>query len=221
MRLITLLTLITSLTFGQSKLATNNPAPRQGDEIDISVTLKENDERIGKGNLKLTHVLTETGTVNIGPFKFQIANKEYETDIITINVSPALPNDIKDGLWIRLVDFNDKKYLIIEQRISNQWKREKQQSDNESTMTHGDGVKYAEFKQEILEDNGLEITASSSSTKSQVLDKADTFGNGTVSYKIETFEFEKNGEFKKKIRIDKKSFDNFPDNIKIDEIWIE
>ncbi len=220
MRLLILLTIISTWTYGQSRLTINNPAPRQGDEIDISITLTDNEEGVGKGNLKLTQELTETGLVTLGPFKFTIGDKTYETDILTVTVSPKIPNDIKDGLWIRLVDFNGEKYLIIEQRISNQWKREKK-NDNEVTMTHGDGVKYAEFRKEVLEDNGLDILTSSSSTKSQLLDKNDTFGNGTVSYKIETFKFEKTDKFTKKLRIDKRSFDNFPDNIKVDEIWIE
>lgn len=197
----------------------NNPAPREGDEIDISITLEDKEEKIGEGRLTLTQILTETGPVTIGPFKFVIADKAYETDVITVTVLPKISNDIKDGLWVRLVDFKGERYLIIEQRISNQWKIEKK-SDNETTVTHGEGVKYAEFKKEILEDNGLDIPESYSWTKSQVLDENDPFGSGTVSYKIETLKLEKTDKFKK-IKVDKKSFNNFPDNIKIDEVWIE
>lgn len=136
MRALLFMTLISTWTYGQSELSTNNPAPRQGDEIEINVTLKENGERIGKGDIKISQLITEVGHVNIGPFKFTIGDKAFETGVLTLTISPKLPDDIKDGFWIRLIEVKGEGYLIMEQRISNQWKREKK-SDNETTMTHG------------------------------------------------------------------------------------
>jgi len=218
--ILPILIFISTWTWGQVELSTNNPAPRVGDEIKISFSLKDMDERFGNGDLKLYEKLTESGTINIGPFTFTIGGKVYESDVLTINVAPKLPDNVKDGLWIRLVDFKDSKYLIIEQRISNQWKREKK-SDNEFTMSHGDGVKYADFKRQILENNGLMINSSSSSSSSQIIDDKDLFGAGTVSYKIQVFEFQKTDKFKQRVKIDKDAFTNLPDKTKIDTIWIE
>lgn len=207
------------MTYGQSMLTINNPAPRQGDEIDINVKLLDNKVRVGEGTIKFTQEVTETGPLTIGPFKFMLEGKTYETDILTVTVAPRIPIDIKDGIWIRIVEFNEEKHLIIEQRISGQWKTKK--GDNEVTMTYGSGVIYAEFREEVFEENGLEILASTSSSGSRLLDKNAPFGHGTVSYKIEIFKFKKTDEFSKKLRIDKRSFNNFPDNVKIDDVWIE
>jgi hypothetical protein len=218
--LLPILIFISTWSLGQAELSINNPAPRVGDEIKISFSLKDLDERFGNGDLKLYETLTESGTINIGPFTFTIGGKVYESDVLTINVAPKLPEKVKDGLWVRLVEFKDSRYLIIEQRISNQWKKEKK-SDSDFTISHGDGVTYTDFKREILENNGLKIISSSSSSSSQIIDDKDIFGAGTVSYKIQIFEFEKTDKFKQRVKIDKDAFINFPDKTKIDTIWIE
>ena len=241
-KLILVISILTSIqSFAQnSKLSVYNPAPRVGEEIEITITLKkENIEEIelkggksieefnqlqdnfyGSGKIKFSNIANESGLKKFGPFVFNFDGLTISTDSIELTVYPALPDSVKDGIWIRNVDFNNKNYLIIEQRISNQWKRE--QTTNPTTLSFGgDDVTYAILDEDKFKSKGLKISSSSSSSSSQVVDKKDIFGSGTVSYRIATFQFEKTEDFKKKFKLDKKFFNGFPDEIAIEEVMIE
>lgn len=217
-----LLTILTLLLFtrasSQTELTTNNPAPRIGDGIEIRLKIANDDERAG-GTITIK-TPDKIGPVNIGPLKLTIGSKTFETNILTINVSPKLPDDVKDGMWIRLVEFQNEEYLIIEQRISNQWIKERK-SEDEVSISHGDGVRYASLIEEKLENYGIEINSGSTNTSSQILDKKDMFGSGTVSYRRSTYKIKRTDGFKSQILIDETLFNDFPNNVKIDNIWIK
>jgi hypothetical protein len=206
-------------TLGQSILKSSNPAPRVGDEIIITIELQDAGQQVASGSLAIQEVLIKEGPAIFGPFTFKIGEKTYETATLTINVSPKLPNNVKDGIWMRSVESGGSQYLIIEQRISSEWTAEKK-SGNETTISFGGNVKYAEFKKEVLTDNGIDIPSSSSSSGSQPLEGYDAF-KGTVNYQIQIFELKKTGKFTKKIKIDKKAFKDFPNRVEVEELWIE
>lgn len=242
MKLTFTLLLLSLLTcgFGQnSKLTVYNPAPRVGDEIEVTITLKKenleqieskktktikefnmvNDNFRASGKLKFSRLASEPGVKTIGPFIFNFDGHSVSTDSIELTIYPALPDSVKDGIWIRNVEFNSDNYLLIEQRLSDQWKRES--NGNSSSLSHGgDGVTYALLDKDKFKSMGLEISNSSSSSSSQIVDEDDIFGSGTVSYRIATFKYNKTEDFKK-FKLSKKFFSDLPPNYKLEEIWIE
>ena len=238
-----ILTIIFILTayFSNGQVATldlNNPAPRVGDEIEILVYFKmkdlhekegkktadewksEQENNLGSGNLKFYENILDTGLIKIGPFKFSINNKEFVTDIITVRVYPNLP-DVKDGIWIRQVNFKDETFLILEQRLSNQWNNESK-SDDEHSMTHSsDGVTYTGIDIKKLKELGLALKEVGSSTSSQVVDIKDIFGSGTVSYKLTKYKVTRLDNFKGKVKIKREFFIDYPDKVELPIIVVE
>lgn len=238
-----LTTLTTSLSvFGQnSKLETNNPIPRQGDEIEITFSinkadlghleLKEKktkeeynaiwDNNLGSGSFKIKKLMTDTGNVKIGPFSFTIEDEVYTTNTLVIKVYPKLPNDIKDGIWIRYTKYNDKGYIIVEQRVPNNPKVENTSTGRTVTMDN-DGIKFAELDQEKFEAFGVDINYSSTNSSMQTLEKSDKdIFSGTVSYKISTYTFKFKPNFKGPVKVDKSLFNDFPENLMTKNIEVK
>ncbi|SHH51442.1 hypothetical protein SAMN04488109_4144 [Chryseolinea serpens] len=200
-----------------------NPAPRAGEEVEIIITVKKESleaietkekkstddyaalrkNKIAYGNLKISQVLPDTGKVKIGPFRFSIADRVYETNSLTLRVYPKLPDTAREGLWIRQVDYNGQSYLIIEQR-----------SETED-------AKFAQLNRDKLEASGLNIVTSTSKSESQFLDKKITAGSTPVNYRISTYKFKRTSAFKGKVKIDKSLFLDFPPNVSMDELWIK
>jgi hypothetical protein len=217
---------------GQSILEPHNPAPRVGDQIEMSVYFKKKDladlerkesksdsentllqtNRIAIGTLRLTQVPTDTGEYIVGPISLTFNGQVYTTDKLMLRVSPALPAQEADGIWIRSLTHGGHNYLIIEQRIANQWKK---QDDGTAITLSTEEVAFAEFDREKFESKGLEIISSSSSTNTHEVDKRAGFGAGTSAYKISIFKFERTPIFKGHLQIDKKFFSNLPKNIQL------
>jgi len=182
-----LLTTLVSQAQQASYLEPDNPAPRLGTSIDISVHLQKEDLRwleqkenltsdeqealdgniIGGGMLKITQVMQDTGSVTIGPFTFVIGNAIYNTDAIDVKVLPPLPVNATDGLWVRVENFRGFYYRLIEQRVANSWKRDSKDA-NTLTLSTSE-LKFSEFNRDRLEQQGLEILSSSESTENQEL----------------------------------------------------
>jgi hypothetical protein len=240
--LLILATLTTSLNaFGQNaKLETNNPIPRQGDEIEITFSVKESDlghieskdkktkedynairdNNLGSGSFKINELMTDTGNVIIGPFSFTIEGKVYTTDTLVIKVHPKLPNDIKDGIWIRYTKYNDKGYLIVEQRVSNEPKV-KNTSTGRTVSLDNDGITFAELDQDKFEAFGVDINYSSTKSSMQTLEETnDNIFSGMVSYKISTYTFKFRQDFKGPIKLGKNLFKYFPDNLLTKEVIV-
>src|ERR1051325_2105817 len=104
--------------YSQSSLIVDNPGPRVGDNIKLSIRLEAGEESIGRGDIELYEQAENVGSVTFGPFTFTVAGKVYETGTVTVNVSPKLPANVLDGIWVRLIPFQEEYFLIIEQRIS-------------------------------------------------------------------------------------------------------
>lgn len=225
-----------------SRLDVSNPVPRVNEEIEVIISLrnenlealdrKENktsedfltlrNNKVGYGTLKLSHVLADTGRVTLGPFTFVLDQKTYVTDVLQITVHPALPKNIYDGLWIRQVDFKDERYLIVEQRIASVPTKPKKAGE-EIVVIGGASteVTYAELDENRFQDRGVKILSSNARSESQILNTQEAAAPVTVNYRIATYRFRKTPAFKAKFRIDKKLFTNFPDkNVVTPDVWI-
>jgi hypothetical protein len=192
------------------RLEPSNPAPRQGEEVNISFLLKEGNTDIGGGNFKVRQALADTGLVKIGPFQFSINNKSYSTSTVTLHVYPRLPDDIHEGIWIRYVVFEGKHYLITEQRIP----ADKKKKPEGNSIVIGGEESFAELDRDQFEQAGFKIVNSNSYTDS------GTLGRDEVSYKLTTYRFEKTAYFKGKLKLDKKFFTDFPEKAVIPDVWI-
>jgi len=193
-----------------SKLEPSNPAPRQGEEVNITFLLKEGSADIGGGSFKVRQPLADTGMVKIGPFQFSINDKSYSTGSLTLRVYPRLPDAIHDGIWIRYVAFEGKHYLITEQRISADQKKKPESN----AIVIGSEESFAELDRDQFEQAGLKVVFSNSFTDSEVM------GKDEVSYKLTTYRFEKTSFFKGKLRLDKKFFVDFPDKVITPDVWV-
>jgi len=226
-----------------SRLDVSNPAPRINEEIEIIISLrnenldalehKENktpedilalrNNKIGYGTLKLSHVLTDTGRVTLGPFQFALGKKTYETDVLQFTVYPELPKNIYDGLWIRQVNFKDERYLIIEQRISTSTNKPKKAGEEIVIIgSSSNDVPYAEFDEMRFQEKGLKILSSNARSESQILNTQDAAASVTVNYRIATYRFRKTPGFRTKFKLDKKLFVNYPEkNVITSDVWID
>jgi hypothetical protein len=192
------------------KLEPSNPAPRQGEEVNINFLLKDGNADIGSGNFKVRQPLADTGLVTIGPFQFSINNKSYSTGTITLHVYPKLPDNIHEGIWIRYVAFEGKYYLITEQRIPAD---QKKKPEGNSIVIGGEAP-FAELDRDQFEQAGLKVVNSNSYTDSGPM------GKDEVSYKLTTYRFEKTAYFKGRLRLDKKFFTDFPEKVITSDVWI-
>ena len=238
-----LVTIILLINFFQSlaqQLHTYNPIPRLGDEIEITFSLKKEDltalatkekktpeeqdiladNHIGNGSFKINKVATDTGTVTIGPFSFTFGERTYHTGVLTLKVYPKLPSNIRQGMWMRYVEIGDHGYLITEQRVDTKPKTEKTSSGVSFSMGGGD-VAYAALDKTKMEKLGLKIIARSTDTATDTVDKiGDELFSDVVNYKRCTYTIEKQKSFKGPIELNKKLFDNFPDQVYTDDIVI-
>jgi hypothetical protein len=129
-------------------------------------------------------------------------------------VYPALPENLGEGIWIRYVEFDKKNYLLVEQRIPDSPKKE-DTSQGAVISLSTEGATFAELDKEKLERDGIKIVSSYSSTA------MNKVGNGYVNYKISTFIFEKNSNFKNPIKINGRYFSNFPKQVHTEEVVIK
>ena len=84
---------ISTLLFAQQAIIEpDNPSPRVGDKISLSILLLNSpsadpaadaEKRTATGSLKLSQTLLDTGLVNIGPFSFTLNNQSYEPTAIS------------------------------------------------------------------------------------------------------------------------------------------
>ncbi|MFZ6009025.1 MAG: BatD family protein [Bacteroidota bacterium] len=210
-----------------SLLETNNPIPRQGDEVQIEFTIDKRDltelrdkekksnkeynrlwnNNVGKGSLKITQIVCDTGRVTIGPFSFTLDDTTYVTNTLTLNVLPKLPGNIRNGIWIRHTEINDIGYLIIEQRVS-RGPQKKTDSHGTSISLNNEGITFADLDREKFEKLGFKVISSSSSSSIQTVDEVgDDLFSDFVNYHKSTYTFEK-ANLKGTFKIDKDLFVN-------------
>lgn len=203
-------------------IETSNPIPRVGSKLELTFTIRETDlagskenkttlgeesELIATGTVQLEKALTKAGITTVGPFAFTVENQVYQTSTLTVMVYPELP-PVTDGLWMKFVEVEGKASLVIEQRITNQPKRE----FTPTGMTYSqssDNVKFAELKRDELRSFGLEFPNSSSLSNMQTLDMT-LYPDSHFSYKRWIFNIKKTAAFSGPVKIEASLFENFP-----------
>jgi len=164
------------------------------------------------------NIANKVGPLWVGPFEFTVNSEKYSTDSIMLDIHPPLPDKVKNGIWIRLANFKDHSYLIVEQRIANEWT----QSNDENSFTistSSEGLDFAELNQQLFEQQNLNISSSRTASNSQVVDEEDAFGSGTVQYKISTYKFSKEDDFKG-FNLTNEYFENLPEGYELNHIEI-
>lgn len=57
----------------------------------------------------------DTGVYKIGPIEMTYNNKTFRSNELTLKILPPLPD--KDGIWLRFIKNDEKKYIVLEQNI--------------------------------------------------------------------------------------------------------
>lgn len=194
--------LLSTAAQAQAKLVVSSIAPRVGDEILIQVlfdtptasTSKESnfytDDYLIKSEIKINKLVTQAGTMWIGPFTFKIDGKELTTDSVSIQVAEELPGQ-NNQVIVRQVTYQEKQYLVVEQTTPPQ---------------KNDKPKYTSLNLKSLEKEGLVLTEKQNYTTSST----KKYNNITFSRTI--YEIKKETDFSRAYTLTAKNFDNFPAN---------
>jgi hypothetical protein len=207
------------------KLEPSNPAPRVGDSFHISFSLEKNNldsmevskdisekllvesmNQIGAGYLEISEwFLTEAGDLKIGPFQMPINNKTYTTNTLNIKVSPKLPENINEGIWIRLLNFQGIDYIILEQRHPGKMKP-KTDSNGRTTysMSTKDAV-WTKLNMDKIQRKGIEIEEKNTRSSIQPIDIGDAL------YMVTVYSYKPLDSFKGELKIDKDLLIYVPD----------
>jgi len=156
----------------------------------------------------------------IGPFEFEFNGKKYITNTIELNVIPKLP--LENGLWLRIVEFNGERQLILEQLISNESDKKDNENTNGYSHTIG-GVKPKELEFAELHENliqGIELSNYSSATNTLKPEGGGLFDIG-FSYSIRKYTIDVTENFIGSYFITEKDFTNLPEKFDIGKIQIE
>ena len=199
------------------KLEPSNPAPRVGDSFSISFILEKNDpdslevaddvmakllvtsmNRVGDGNIEISEwFLSDPGPLKIGPLQIPINGNKYITNVLDITVSPKLPEDIDEGIWIRQLNFQGEEYIILEQR----WPERMRSKTNENgrttySMSTADG-KWTELNIDKIQRKGIEIEKKGSRASIQPT------AIGDALYMVTVYTYKPLPSFKGRLTIDK------------------
>lgn len=206
-------------------LEVKNPFPRVGDECEVEYTIKSDtfkvsetisfkeqmkairDKELGRGTMKFTKLINDTGYTSFGPFTFLVDKRKMQSDIISLYFDNPLPNE-KSGIWIRQNSYLGQEYLVIEQRISGEWITTKTTDNSISSEFQKDNDEFIEIDKEKVDNKYIEFDFSYSTSKSQ-----DVEINGkseTVSYKISLYKITKTGLFKNKFKLNKSNLTSLP-----------
>lgn len=208
------------------KLKINNPAPRVGDEIEISFSLEFITQEIEnqiKGDVivsndfyygtnpdyfRKTLEFTKAGEQTVGPFKFDFNGKTFVTDSVTISVDKKLP--FEEGVWIRVAqDGYGQKYLIIEQLIGNKsdYKKEKDGFSYTAGGEKDDNIEFADLDKENIDE--VSIGNSQSMENTRTAEGADIFAPG-LRYSFKKYTYTVSDRFEGTFSFKKKHFKNLP-----------
>ncbi len=222
--IVSLLTLSTTL-YGQIiKLESDNPAPRVGDRFSISFIIEKNDldsmdvttdpvdrvlvqsmNRIGDGDIKISEKsITEPGPFKIGPILIPLNNKVYKTSTLDLVISPKLPGNIDEGIWIRQLNFQGTEYIILEQRHPGQMKPK---IDSNGRTIYGMSTGDATWTKLRMSQVGTEFDIEEKSSRSAI----QPIDIGDALYMVTVYSYRSRNPRNKELVIDKSLLTNFPE----------
>lgn len=229
--LVLIIVLVQQASYAQIiTLKTNNPFPRIGDECEItfevlSDTLKVSDtlsyqeqsklyraKKLGKGTFIIYNTISDTGKNIVGPFTYSINKKQLKSNTIELFFDKPLPNVTK-GVWIKQGNHLGEDYLIIEQRISGEWKTTRTSDNAASTTFVQDSKDFVEIDKESINESVIKIQDNYSISKSQEVEINNN--SVTVSYKLTVYKIEKVKDFPKEgLTLNFSNFKFLPENQK-------
>lgn len=208
------------------KLKINNPAPRVGDEIELSFSLEliteeiekqlngdiivSNDSFFGMNSdyFRKTLEFTKAGVQTVGPFQFDFNGKTFVTDSVTVSVEKKLP--FEEGVWIRVAqDGYGQKYLIIEQLIGNKsdYKKEKDGFSYTAGGEKDENIEFADLDEENIAE--VSIGNSQSMENTRTAEGAEIFAPG-LRYSFKKYTYTVSDRFEGTFSFKKQHFKNLP-----------
>ena len=221
------------------QLHIDNPKPRVGEEIELSFKFNFFTDEVqkqlnpgiemsdrhsvfgGQSNEFTSNIsFTEAGPHTIGPFKFNFNGKEIITNSILVQVDEKLP--IKEGIWVRYAEVNNKKYIVIEQMIRNKPNENKKENIT-STITYGGSGGLLEEDEFAELNSNLDIGISATFKKSlrnTVNGTGLGFQKSGLTYSLRIYELKTEADFSGNFTLTKRHFTNLPKGHKIKKIRI-
>ncbi|WP_177764490.1 hypothetical protein [Flavobacterium sp. I3-2] len=220
------------------KIGIDNPEPRVGESVLFSINidfLKDNiQEKLGS-EIELTRstsvhgmqsddferviVFNKVGLNKVGPFEFEFNGKKYVTNQIKINVQPKII--LEESLIVRVAEFNDQKYIVIEQLVKNIAKTERNEFGEITTYLGGlapDNFEFAKLNEEIKRSIELDDLNTLSKT---LMPENSKYGEIGFSYSRIRYRINFSKEFKDEYILTEKDFINLPKNYKLKPIIIK
>ena len=217
------------------KLKIDNPEPRmdEGTEISFDFTffadevarqLGETVILTGESSLltrpekNFTRIVkfTKAGIQTLGPLTFEINGQSYVTSTAQVDVLPPLP--FEEGIWLRVVEHEGKRYLYVEQMIAGMAESGPTGKEmSNATNDFGDGnTIFAEPEPSPAE--GLRFKFRGAGSRA----KYDTESGSSqgFTYSFRKYEIQIRREFKGKFTLTKKHMLNMPKRVKMEEIEI-
>lgn len=216
-------------------LNVNNPFPRIGDEIEIGYQIEDTsslgrdkfledklknqnklyeifksykNRELGKGTLKFTNIIEDTGYNTFGRFSFVVNGIKVESDTVVLYVEKSLPNE-ENGIWMRQRSYKEQDYLIIEQRISGEWVETKT-DDTTKTEFISSSNYFVEIDDKKVKESEITFIFSSSHSQDVVINNKTE----TVNYKITLYNVNRTGLFNSPLKLNKRNLKNLPKNQK-------
>ena len=173
-------------TFCQNsvKIEIDNPEPRVGESVlflinidflkdiiqnklgsEIELTRSTSVHGMQSDDLERVIVFNKVGLNKVGPFEFEFNEKKYVTNQIEINVQPKII--LEESLIFRIANFNNQKYIVIEQLVKNIAQTKQTAFGKTTTYLGGllpDNFEFTNLNEEIKRNIELDDLNTSSET---------------------------------------------------------
>ncbi len=227
----TILLLFISLNFfthaqNAIELSIDNPAPRVGDEVEISFSIDfftneikrqldtdadiiESHGHYGISSDQFSQTLTfkKKGKHTVGPFQFEFNGQTITTDSIVVDVAEKLP--LTEGAWIQVVsDHKGNHYLIIEQLIPNTDDQQGYEESYSISDEMGSDDDFADLAERNFE--GINVSFQRSSSTTNYGDSRQNRFGSSFSYSFKKYQVYLNDNFTGSFTFRKKHFNNLP-----------
>lgn len=237
----TILLLFISLNFFTNaqnaiELSIDNPAPRVGDDVEISFSIDfftdeikrqletdantiETNGRYGISSDQFSQTLTfhKKGKHTIGPFQFEFNGQKISTDSIVVDVAEKLP--LTEGAWIQVVsDHKGNHYLIIEQLIPNTSDQNGYEESYSFSEEMGSDDNLADLAEHNFE--GVNVSFQRSSSTSNYGDSRQNRFGSSFSYSFKKYQVYLNDNFSGSFTFRKKHFSNLPKQTQVKNLTI-
>lgn len=161
-----------------------------------------------------TLMATKEGQMTIGPLEFSFNGEKYKSNILKINIIPALGEE--EGLWVRKIRLDDGDYILLEQILI----AKKLTTRTGNTTT----IKWEsvddQFAKLIIDTDfeGVEFEDNHSGTGGHP-DKVKSHPT-EIRYSYKYYRIKKSSAFKGPLKLKKDHFVDLPSNFELKDITI-